>query len=247
MDLTKKRLEFVSVIEEMAINYRMDNDESGINNISEEIIEKIILEFQRKYDELFTAEMVKSPSDDPVNDNFRICLFKKYINKKDLFLNKKKYQILICMINSLEILSNKIDSKELFKTYNIYLNTFIRQIHIEFFYFFDLFYRQGNGKFYIKQMLRELQDIYEFSENSKYFEGLYESIRYYCIHNTSMIYVTKREELENFINDLKILDEIMGEIDFYNGLGNLYIFLNESMNGTETSEEGKKLYQKINN
>jgi Sec8 exocyst complex component specific domain len=199
----------------------------------------------------------KSQNEKLRENGMKFCesLLKKYISKNTLFDKLQQYQFVIYSINTLECLSYK--SKKIEFLHDLYLDSFQKQINVEFFYYFDLFYRQGNYHSYMKNIIKILKAIYDSSnmhdeqkdsrknKSSIFFRGLYENIEYYCIRNSSCINCKSKKDLVGFVEHLKILDEILGEIEFANTLSELYKFYDEVLEGKSKNEFGMILQQKI--
>lgn len=221
---------------------------------------------RRHYSALFVSDVVVSPgeepSDSPFDDSFRESLIKKYINKKDLFLNRQKYQMAVAIINTLRALEKVLGTEEVRGLHGCFLRSFQRQLNIEFFYFFDLLYRQGNYLFYMRNIVRILRTVCAAAghedgphagdaqtdgntRSSVFFEGLYDNIEFYCVQNAPALHTRSREELVRFVDNLRILDEVMGELEFYSSLDSLYRFFDDVLHGTSRNRYGRVLQHKI--
>lgn len=209
----------------------------------------------REYTHIFTSDIIKTcinfeETEDDVkkssfDEKFKEAVTKRCINKKDLFLNKQKYQQVVAIINTLKSLDSLLFTKKIRNLYRLYLDSFKYQLNLEFFYFYDLFYRQGNYYFYIKNIIRIFRMVYDEARTNIYFEGMYTNIEHYSIKNVSSLNVRSKSDLKRFVDHLRILDEIMGEIEFYSSLGSLYKFYESVLAGESDVPEGIQLQKKI--
>jgi hypothetical protein len=78
-----------------------------------------------------------------------------------------------------------------------------------------------------------------------FFEGLYSNIEFYCVQNAPALHTRSREELVRFVDNLRILDEVMGELEFYSSLDSLYRFFDDVLHGTSRNRYGRVLQHKI--
>ncbi|KAI5148529.1 hypothetical protein ENBRE01_0390 [Enteropsectra breve] len=171
----------------------------------------------------------------------REMLVNKLISKKDLFLSRAKYQQAIYIANTLRELNALLDRGEIEDLCDKYLKSIITQIHIDFFYFFDLMYRQKNYHLYTKNIVKILKIVYSEAESALYFDGLLESVDYYVISNISALSVNSQNELDKFVKNLKMLDEILGGVEIEGSFAAAYKFI-----GDTSSKKDSVLYRKIN-
>ncbi|KAI5174645.1 hypothetical protein PAEPH01_2091, partial [Pancytospora epiphaga] len=212
------------------------------------IVDKLNAFFKRAYLEIFTNEIVQgcaSLEEPKATFEFREALIRKHINKKDLFLNKEKYIQAISILNTLKAFDSLLEMSGISQLYQLYYSSFKMQLNIDIFYYFDLLYRQGSYHFYTEKIVQIVKMVYEVGGTSSYFAGIYENIEYYSIHNVLSLHVRNREEIGRFIEHVKILDEIMGEVEFFSTLSGLYRFFEEVMDGKSKNKHGKMLQRKI--
>lgn len=148
-------------------------------------------------------------------------------------------------MNTLRDLDAVIFSKEIKDLHGLYQESFRRQLNIEFFYFFDLLFRQGNHYCYMRSIVRMLRMACEELDAAHYLDGLYDNIEFYCTRNAAALKARDGKDLEAFVERLKILDEVMGEIGFYSSLEGVYRFFEEVGEGKSQDKHGKILQLKI--
>lgn len=218
--------------------------------LKDTIIDKICMLLLEEYYNVFPSKTVKFSIDDTSiekhAEDFRGSLIQKHITKKELFLKQENYQKAIFIIKTIRNLSFLHRNSKLVKLYEMYFESFKSQFYLDIFYFYGLMIRQGNCKYYIKNIVRIIDIVYNESENDLFFKGIYKTIELFTIRNSDFLHVRNKDELLKFINYLKILDEIMAEIKFGNDLKVLYKFYDEVIDGTSTNIYGKNLMKKIN-
>lgn len=179
--------------------------------------------------------------------DFKESLYKKYINKSSLLLKKANYQKVIYTLNTLNDLDMRLNTRETLRCHEMFLAAFKKQINLEFFYYFDLFYRESNftNNFYLKKVITIFELIYNETHNTLLFDGLYDNLIFYCKNNLNAFNVKVKDDVRQFIKQVKIFDEIMGEIEFYDNLDELYEFFNEILEEKSEYEQGKVLQAKL--
>lgn len=144
-------------------------------------------------------------------DEFKEMLITNHIDKNSLFECSQKYSRVASLIKTLESLDCFINSSEIRFMRELYSESLRNQALLDCFYYFDLLYRQGNYNFYMRKMAEALKTVYQES-GPKYLERLEEALEYYCVRNVYSINVKNRKELDNFVANLEILGEILGEV-----------------------------------
>ncbi|KAL6122204.1 hypothetical protein NUSPORA_00763 [Nucleospora cyclopteri] len=242
-------------------NNKKDSKNSSYDNqILKYLNSKIVKKFNTLFKELFTSEIVIQPTKmitiydgyhggftkEP-DQEFQKAVTTKYINKNDLLLTKQNYYKAVYALNTLKNLDVLVSSRETGKMYQKYFDAIRKQVNLEFFYYFDLFYREGNysSNFYLKKIVSVFELIYNESKNALLFDGLYDNLIFYCKINVAVFAGKSNDDLRLFVKQLKIFDEIMGEIEFYSNLESLYKFYEDVIAEKSTEEAGKTLQAKI--
>lgn len=235
LDYSKKRL-----------NLKLDEYIGISSSLNNYITDKAVVFFTQLHQKLFRSEIISKTNN---MIELRDTLMRKYISKIDLLDGRHFVATAIFAFNTIGDLKEAIRSNQLNELYILYSESLKKQIHLEFFYYFDLLYRQGNYHYYIKTLVKKMKLIYEESRGCRenVFDDLYESVEYYCKRNTNVMVVKSKKDLEEFIEQLRILDEILGEIEFENNLENLYKFFEDVINEQPREEFGKKLMGRISN
>ncbi|KAI4292373.1 hypothetical protein PAPHI01_1647 [Pancytospora philotis] len=222
-------------------------------SLKHHFVERLLACLNRVYRETFTSELVVEPDAQSTADNlrsvpagaFRESLITKAIKRKDLLLSKQRYGLVVAVINSLGDLSALLLADKIADLRRTFVTAFRQQLNIEFFYFFDHFYRQGHFNHYMRKIVDMLAMVYAETRSGTYFETIYENLEYYCIHNTRALNVRTRDELAQFVGQLRILDEVMGEVEFYSDLKKVYEFFGAVLAGESDTKYGKALEKKI--
>lgn len=261
IDPLSKRLSLLNDIYEILNFQKKSNENSNYHNqLLKYFNKKIKNVFKKIYYELFKADIVIVPQDkifiydgdkngfiydDKIN--FKESVTSGYLKKINLMAKKSQYQKAIYTLNTLQDLDKLICSRETSDCYEVFFTTLKRQINYEFFYYFDLYYRESNleQSYYIKKIVSIFELIYNESKNTLLFDELYDNLIYYCKTNLKVFNAKNKDEVIAFLNNLKIFDEIMGEIEFYDSLNPLYSFFNDILEGKSTDEDGKILQAKL--
>ncbi|ORD98983.1 hypothetical protein A0H76_1603 [Hepatospora eriocheir] len=231
------------------------DNSSDSEALKKQIMKKSKEYFQKLYEELFKCKIVTKRYEtiqvyngkrgmitefDPA---FREALSKTILTKGDTFLVKQNYLTALYAFNTIKDLDNKLSIKETNKLYEKWLYTLRRQLNVEFFYQFDIYFREGHydSNFYFKKITDVLNLFYSETKMNNLFDDLYKNIEYYCKVNAGIMKVFNEEDLIKFIKELKIFDEVMGEINFGGDLNELYSFYNQILKGESKDKEGMKL------
>lgn len=179
-------------------------------------------------------------------DQFKKALINDHIRKSDILADPKRYARLSSLINLLKSLKDRLESKEINFLLELYELSFSRQLLLDFFYYFDLLYRQGSYFYYLKLCCEILEIKEEIGDNEMRigfvsdFEDCFEN---YCKNNIPSIVVKNRRALDQFIEALSLLAEIEGEgID----ISRVLEFFKNIQKDKPDSSKAKILLQKIN-
>ncbi|KAM0680324.1 hypothetical protein GINT2_001379 [Glugoides intestinalis] len=175
---------------------------------------------------------------------FKSLLINEYIRSTSLFIKKEKYLAVYSVIETLMHIRMSIESKEADFLISLFKIAFTRLALIDFFYHFDLLYRQGNYSFYLR-ICCDIIDNFTFSENKRldmFFKEFEECFDHYCRMNVPSINVKNKKELSMFIDTLLIFAEIVdGKIN----ISKIIEFFKEVQNENVTDAQGRILNQKI--
>lgn len=201
---------------------------------------KILKDFSIKYDEIFESDLIKMPNfnvflETPTKargkllysiEELKDLLIRKPIAKKSLFLKSKKYEIVNEIIDQFKIIEKHFKSQEITLMLELFVKSLTMQVIVDFFYFYDLLYRQGNYHYYMKMCFEVLQIAKNYEIDI--FEDLESCFIYYNKMNVASIKPKNVDELKEMISFLEIFYEISGPefeiikvIEFFKGaLGN---------------------------
>ncbi|ELA42246.1 uncharacterized protein VICG_00645 [Vittaforma corneae ATCC 50505] len=82
-------------------------------------------------------------------DQFKTALINDHIRKSDILADPKRYAGLSSLIGFLKSLRCRFESREISFLLELYELSFSRQLLLDFFYYFDLLYRQGSYFYYL--------------------------------------------------------------------------------------------------
>lgn len=175
---------------------------------------------------------------------FKNLLINECIRSTCLFIKKEKYMAICGVIETLTHIRKSIESKETDFLIEIFRIAFIRVGLIDFFYHFDLLYRQGNYSFYLR-ICCDIIENFTFAENKRqeiFFLEFEECFEHYCKMNVPSINVKSKTELSTFVDTLLVFAEIVdSKIDISKVIG----FFKEVQNDKATDAQGRILSQKI--
>lgn len=125
------------------------------------------------------------------------------VNNKELFFNKMKYEHVLFTINTLVDLSLADLAYKFAFSFKI-------DILLEIFYYFDIFYREGifKNSFYIHKISQIVQEVYLFVDIAEIFELIDD----YVIRNRIRLNVKKEEDMRDFLEGLRLLDESLSDV-----------------------------------
>lgn len=215
--------------------------------IKERLDDRIYSAFQHLFYEFFKNEfLLEMLRDSPVSEEeFNSKIVTRSISKKDLILSAEKYQVIMCVINTLREFDVLLGTRNSSDIYCLYLTAFKRQLRMEFIYFFDLFYRQGCYKLYTRKMMRIPRMVYGVSQDEKYFEGLYDVLNYYIRSNVLSIGAKDREGIIAFLDNLKVLDEMLAPVEPAGSFGSIYHFFERILSNNSDDRGGRALQKRI--
>lgn len=177
--------------------------------------ESLMKDFKRN-EEVFTIQdKIKDLSAYVVSkEDFKDMLLKNRIDKDDLFIKPMKYIKASAITSVTDDLGKCIGSAETTFLSQLFFQSLKNQACLDFFYYFDLFYRQGNYTFYMRKMI---DILFVISKNAKsVFEEFHEDFEdvliFYCVMNIYSIHAKSRADLQIFVENLEILGEILGEV-----------------------------------
>ncbi|OQS55049.1 hypothetical protein EHP00_1807 [Ecytonucleospora hepatopenaei] len=260
-DPNNKTLSIYKDIQDILQQQKFNDDQKSYDkHLVSHLNKKIIKLFENIFDEIFVSKIVvpdrkkifmydgeKGGFGIGFEEEFKESLYKKYINKSSLLLKKSKYQKAIYSLNMFKDLDHELNTRETLRCYEVFYNSFKKQLNLEFFYYFDLFFREGNftQNFYLRKIVSVFEFIYSETQNTSLFEGLYDNLIYYCKNNLNVLNVKTKEDVKLFIEQVRIFDEIMGEIEFHENLDDLYVFFDEILENKSNDENGKILQAKL--
>lgn len=230
---------------------------NSVTELKNYLNKKLIKEFAKIYDQMFQSELIKKPKfnsflektqiENPrITVDELICtieelqcsLIEKPINKKTLFSKTNKYKISREMIDVLKSFEEKLDSKEMKFLVELFSKSLRRQCVVDFFYFYDLLYRQGNYQYYMKMCFEVIEEI----KSHYILEDLEKCFLYYNRMNVQSIKAKNHRELEELVEFLKIFYEIIGPE--FNIVKTIEFFKN-ALNGQSNDKQGRILQKKI--
>lgn len=186
---------------------------------------EILIEFVKIHDQIFKSELVKKPYFSNFlesiqthtlslkvenlifsNDELKNNIVSHPINKKTLFINSKKYKIVERILESLKRIENEMNSEQIKFLIELYNTSLKRQCMVDFFYFYDLLYRQGNYQYYLRLCVEVFDEIKQF----EILEDLEKCFDFYNKMNVHLIKCKSHNNLEEHLSFLRILYEIVG-------------------------------------
>lgn len=122
------------------------------------------------------------------------------------------------------------------------------EVTTEIMYFFDLFCR--NLKSFQENTLKisnAINMLQKCNSSNQYFQYVFKTINFYIKHNLAHLDVSKRSDLERFLQNLDLLDEILCEIKEgpEDNLCESVDFLKRILEGRLLRKEEKSFYAKI--
>jgi len=183
------------------------------------------------------------------SEEFRQFITSKAIPQKKLFLNKNRYQSTVCIIYFLREMDSLLVSKDVESVFKLYFYSFALILQLEVMYYYDLFYRQGNARSNINAIANIFKNVSlacDHLNDFGLFEGLYDTIEYYSLDNVAAMGVGAEEDLVEFLENVQILDEIIGVMVPGQSLNKMREFFNGVLEGTNGTEKGKLLRKRLN-
>lgn len=260
IDLSSLRLNLYNKIIKLFDEYDTPEYRSEAKS---QVNEKINAAFKQIYCETFRDKFILDlPGSNIADDAKAFCEFKSWIStsaiaKSDLILSLEKTQLMIAIINTLREFYGFLVTDELHDLYHYFLNGFRFQLFLEFLYFFDLFFREGSYKLYIRKMIKIPQYLNsilinnqniinnEYNSGHKYFEGLYSIIEEYVVQNMSSIGIRDRDGLERLFANLRVLDEMLVDVEPSGSFKGIYRMFDRALAGKAVEKAETILQHKI--
>lgn len=205
-------------------------------------LETINQRYEENVPDLFKAKNYNASTFLITIDQFKDALITKNIEKSDLILTPKKYCKIFSILNFLKSINDRLESKEMSFLSDLYEKSLNRQLILDFFYYFDLLYRQGSYFYYLKLCCKILEINENGKDNKDFIKDFEDCLQYYCENNVPSISVKNYKDLDQFIDALKILGEIIGEnIEIFDCIE----FFKDVRASSSKNSKGKILLQKI--
>lgn len=137
-------------------------------------------------------------------------LIEKYIGKGELMLKYDDAGVCIDILQSLKLLFS--DFQEIDFLLTIFKDSIRNQFILDFFYFYDLSYRQGNYQLYLNKIYSASSNINRSKMKSVLDPDiLLDSVTKYSIRNVYSLNCKNKKGLDEFIEILCILAEVLAE------------------------------------
>lgn len=172
-------------------------------------------------------------------------LVKKHIKKKDLFIKAELYKKAIAAIKTLEDIDYFCDSAKIRSLHALYFYSTKTQIILDLLYFYGIMFRQGNYKFYTKKITHLITILYKEVHSTILFDGIHKVIIDFSLKNINSMNVHSISDLKEFLENLKIIDEIMGELEINASFSELYSIYDSVLENNPKDQFAKEILKKI--
>jgi len=173
-------------------------------------------------------------------DQFKSKLVRQSIKKTDLIHRRRRYERIRAMVGVLRQLAGLLASREVGFLADLFEASAARQVLLDFFYYFDLLYREGSYFYYLRLCCESLENYTVLGlESMRDFEGCLNS---YCRENIRSIKVKSKAELGEFVEMMEVFSNVLSSDVDISGVVEFFVAVKD---GVPNSSEGKKLLQKI--
>lgn len=256
---SRRRLSFYPEYERAVSEFSQHPELCNISSVSDLLGDIVSKRFSMFFDRMFRSPIIReSLSDTSLTEDGQIDAFKRLlpvrvIDKSTLFLQRQRYENAFFAVETLEEMSRSLNSQAVRDVRDKISAGLTLQVFLEIFYFFDLFYREGNyvceNDYYLHKILGVVEDVYESAADiagqHRHFGSLFECLNFYIRKNVVRLNVRSLDELNAFSGKIRLLDEILSLIESEESLRSAVDFIQDAVSMTDNSEEAAALRAKI--
>ncbi|AFN83270.1 hypothetical protein EROM_070190 [Encephalitozoon romaleae SJ-2008] len=257
-DYLNRRLSFYSRYKNLVEDFSSHPELCNIFLISEFLDGFFEKKFDTYFRGMFKSDIIKdclsnNHTEEGAMITFKNSLLTRDMDRSSLFFQKQCYENMFFSLETLRDIGKPIKGRRLESLHSSALIRSKFQVALEILYFFDLFYREGNytnkNDYYLHKILGVVEDIYGSASyldvQCEYFGFVFECLNFYIQNNVARLNVRSVEELKCFLEKIKLLDEILGFINEEDSLKEAVKFIEDTIDGCFTNENGRKLSNKL--